>query len=647
MRSLLPIALLIVSFGGCSDQPDNQQPTTDNGIEQRTWSIIEAQDHRDTKRLVELLSDTSAAIRARAALAFASVGDSAAAPALLKALSDNDPAVRANAAFAFGFCGDSLTVHQLIERFSPEENATVRGRIAEAAGRCGRKAGADLLLRRSLSTKADSLGVLRGLFFATATASTDTSHVRYALSLFTAKDAELDESALQVCARSKADLVKPFAKRLLEIAKTMPDSGCTEMRLPLLASLGKTGNGEALIRLKESLTNDPDPRIRVMALRGIARFDEPKKNEDIWAALTDTSGMVRDIAVEQMLTLKELPDGQDLWNMAQEHYDYSVKIPLYGLVMKTADADTRRACRLLLKSIAEQGELGSYLNAALIRSRLLDPEGNPAADIAEPLLTKAVTAQEKLAAFESAFAYYGHKTTPQIELLQRVFTPPCDAGLVSSACEKLVEEEPNYIALVLKDNAISSARSILHPIRDLEALQLLNAAIAKRDGKPAAKHSSPAHNHPIDRACLASFVSGRHYRIVTSQGDIILALEPDAAPGSCAAFDSLVTAGYYNGKYFHRVVPDFVAQGGCPRGDGYGGIPWTLRTEIGLEGFTTGAVGLASAGKDTESCQFFIMLADAPHLDGRYTRFAHVLNGMEVAWKLRVGDVMKSVERID
>ena len=123
-----------------------------------------------------------------------------------------DPTVRANAAFAFGFCGDSLNVHQLIERFSPEENGAVRGRIAEAAGRCGRRAGADLLLRRSLSSKADSLGVLRGLFFATTTGSTDTSHVRFALSLYTANDAELDEAALQVAARSKAQLVKPFVK---------------------------------------------------------------------------------------------------------------------------------------------------------------------------------------------------------------------------------------------------------------------------------------------------------------------------------------------------------------------------------------------------------------------------------------------------
>lgn len=651
MKAFLLAALPALVLGSCSTSPNHAGPANTDQPEDRIWSIIDAQDHRDPKRLVELLADSSAVIRARAALAFASVGDSSAVPALLKALGDQDPSVRANAAFAFGFCGDSLNVHQLIERFSPEENPAVRGRIAEAAGRCGRKAGADLLLRRSLSTKADSLGVLRGLFFATTTGSTDTSHVRYALSLYTANDYELDEAALQVAARSKVDLVKPLADRLLDIAMTVPDSGGVELRLPLLIALSKTGNNDAFIRLQESLVNDTDPRMRAMALRGIGRFEEPKKNELIWNALKDTSGMVRDIAIEQMLTLKELPDGQDLWNMAQEHYDYAVKIPLYSLVMKHADADTRRTCRLLLASTYEQGDLGPYLNADLVKALWYE------SDTTRTIMrgnSPAVVRQAAMAAwlqhFDEALKYKEVSMTMRnqslADFLRTAFLSG-DAGLIASACERIDKESKEFLKSCLDKPLDFAARSALHPIRDLETIQLLDALCAKRDGYDPPKHASPPYNHAIDRARLATIKPGQQYRVTTSQGAIILALEPDAAPGSCAAFDSLVTAGYYNGKYFHRVVPDFVAQGGCPRGDGYGGMPWTLRTEIGLEGFTTGAVGLASAGKDTESCQFFIMLADAPHLDGRYTRFAHVVSGMDVAWRLRIGDVMTRAERMD
>jgi cyclophilin family peptidyl-prolyl cis-trans isomerase len=140
---------------------------------------------------------------------------------------------------------------------------------------------------------------------------------------------------------------------------------------------------------------------------------------------------------------------------------------------------------------------------------------------------------------------------------------------------------------------------------------------------------------------------GQQYRISTSKGEIIIATDVDECPGSSLAFDSLVTEGYYNGKAFHRMVPDFVVQGGCPRGDGYGGMPWTLRTEIGRTPFTAGSVGLASAGRDTESCQFFITHIATPHLDGRYTRFGEVVEGMDVVYRLTVGDVMQRVERVD
>lgn len=657
MRALIPVllrtavaacagGLLLAACGGPSNKPEAPVPTPDSAA----WWVIDAQDRRDTRTLLSFLNDTTAHLRARAALAFASVGDSAAVPALLRALGDTDPAVRANAAFAFGFCGDSTNVHRLVERYSPEENPAVRGRIAEAIGRCGRKAGADLLLRRSLSARADTLGVLRGLFFATTTGSTGTGHVRHALSLYAANDPELDEAALQVAARSSADLLKPVAKRLLDIAMTVPDSGGIELRLPLLIALGKTADNDAFIRLEESLVNDPDPRIRTMALRGIARFEEPRKNEFILNALKDTSGMVRDLAVEELLRLKELPDAQTLWAMAQEHFDHAVKLPLYGLVMRTADAGTRSMCRMLLASMAKQ-DLGPYLNAALVKARWYDSDtvrlimrGGGA-----PVVRQAAM-ETWLAHFDEALKYK-EITKAMRDLTHATFMREAitsgDPGIVASACERILKEDPAYLRDLLDAKTESTTRAALHPIRDLETIQLVDAAIAKRDGLPAPKHAAPPFNHPVDPAWYAGHQPGQRYRITTSRGEILLALEPDVAPGSCAAFDSLVTAGFYNGKYFHRVVPDFVAQGGCPRGDGFGGMPWTLRTEVGLEGFTTGAVGLASAGKDTESCQFFIMLADAPHLDGRYTRFAHVVRGMEVAWRLRVGDVMERVQRVE
>jgi cyclophilin family peptidyl-prolyl cis-trans isomerase len=326
--------------------------------------------------------------------------------------------------------------------------------------------------------------------------------------------------------------------------------------------------------------------------------------------------------------------------------DYSIKLPLYGMAMKHGSPETQLVCRSLMESLSHQ-DLGPYLNAALVKAHYADR------DTARYIMVGDQPAVVRQAAFETWLDHFNENLkTKEVSQTMRdeshmTFMREAllsgDAGLVAAALERLQEEGPDYLRKCLDAGTVQRVRSTLHPIRDLETLQYLDQAIAKRDGLPAPAHKSLPFNHPIDLARLRTLKQGQQYRITTTKGGIILALEPEIAPGSCVAFDSLVTAGYYNGKAFHRVIPNFVAQGGCPRGDGYGGMPWTLRTEIGPP---EGAVGLASAGHDTESCQFFIMTAAAPHLDGRYTRFAHVVSGMEVAKKLQVGDVIAGVERM-
>ena len=131
---------------------------------------------------------------------------------------------------------------------------------------------------------------------------------------------------------------------------------------------------------------------------------------------------------------------------------------------------------------------------------------------------------------------------------------------------------------------------------------------------------------------------GQRVRLTTTQGTIELELKVVEAPGAVASFVSLVRQHFYDGLYFHRVVPNFVAQGGDPRGDGSGSTPYTLRSELAQLTYGAGAVGLASAGKDTESCQFFITHLPTPHLDGRYPIFAQVVSGLDVVQRLDIGD---------
>jgi peptidyl-prolyl cis-trans isomerase B (cyclophilin B) len=137
--------------------------------------------------------------------------------------------------------------------------------------------------------------------------------------------------------------------------------------------------------------------------------------------------------------------------------------------------------------------------------------------------------------------------------------------------------------------------------------------------------------------------------IKTEKGDITLELYPNEAPGTVANFEKLANSGFYDGLTFHRVIPDFVIQGGDPNGDGTGGPGYTIKceTEGNPHKHGTGALSMAHAGKDTGGSQFFITHSPQPHLDGVHTVFGQVIDGMDVVYKIRQGDVMTKVTVTD
>ena len=138
--------------------------------------------------------------------------------------------------------------------------------------------------------------------------------------------------------------------------------------------------------------------------------------------------------------------------------------------------------------------------------------------------------------------------------------------------------------------------------------------------------------------------------IETDRGPIVMELDPSLAPNTVNNFVSLARDGYYDGLTFHRVVPEFVIQGGDPEGSGRGGPGYKFADEPVKGEYTLGAVAMANAGPDTNGSQFFICIDDCTRkLDKLYNLFGHVTSGIEVAQATAVGDVMKSVvvEEID
>ena len=123
-------------------------------------------------------------------------------------------------------------------------------------------------------------------------------------------------------------------------------------------------------------------------------------------------------------------------------------------------------------------------------------------------------------------------------------------------------------------------------------------------------------------------------------------LYPDAAPGTVANFEKLANEGYYNGLTFHRVIPGFVSQGGCPHGTGTGGPGYTINCETEGNPYKheVGSFSMAHAGRNTGGSQFFIVHEPQPHLNGVHTVFGKVTSGMDTVLKMKNGDVMEKVE---
>ena len=139
-------------------------------------------------------------------------------------------------------------------------------------------------------------------------------------------------------------------------------------------------------------------------------------------------------------------------------------------------------------------------------------------------------------------------------------------------------------------------------------------------------------------------------KITMANGEVIpFELYPEHAPKTVENFVKLINDKFYDGLTFHRVIPHFVSQGGCPRGNGTGELSYTIKCETAGNPLkhVVGAMSMAHRGKDTGSCQFFIVHDPQPHLDGVHTVFGQVTDNMKAVRAMRNGDVMAKVEIVD
>ena len=145
----------------------------------------------------------------------------------------------------------------------------------------------------------------------------------------------------------------------------------------------------------------------------------------------------------------------------------------------------------------------------------------------------------------------------------------------------------------------------------------------------------------------------KYAKITTNKGDIVIKLTPETTKNTIANFATLANDGFYNDLNFHRVIPNFMAQGGCPQKTGTGGPEWAIEceTHLGAQQHRVGSISMAHAGKDTGGSQFFICFVPCPHLDGGHTVFGNIdvndEKSFEVLENIRQEDTIEKIEILE
>ncbi|GCC51202.1 hypothetical protein SanaruYs_14220 [Chryseotalea sanaruensis] len=632
MKKLI-LVLPILIFAFCTSQQEKNNKFSDNIL----VSISNLQDRRKVDSLILFLENKNPLYRKEACLAFGSIQDSLAISTLGKVLKqDEDEYVRAAAAFAIGQTPGKQSENVLPESLASEQSPLVLREVLEGTGKVLSKQNTNVLSGYVSNDSIVLTGKVWGLYRLALRGIITDDVVNAAYENLSSDYESVRLAAAHFFGRAN---IPNFTDDKGSLIKAASDNHVL-IRIAATSALRNLKTDESLLTLQNNV-NDEDVRVRVSALRALRSFLYEKVESLLLTALNDSSAQVSVAAAEALINFAPTVASGKILEAATKSPQWRVQSTLFSTAVALAPKDfpfetikqTYKRSNNIYHKAALLNVLGrSSSNLEFILTELNKTESPIILSAAASALSTANNAGDFsvdqkpafLAAYEQAIG-------------------KGDAAVIGIVAQVLGDSTKQYKSLIKDISFLKEAKAKLSLPKDNESLQPLEAAIAYLEGGKAVEVKNEF-NHPIDWTLVKEIKSNQKVYIKTSKGEIILTLLVDEAPGSVANFVALAKQQYFNNKTFHRVVPNFVIQGGCNRGDGYGSEDYSIRSEFTTRRYKEGSVGMASAGKDTEGTQWFITHSPTPHLDGRYTIFAEVESGMEVVHAIEVGDVILSVD---
>ncbi len=604
-------------------------------------------------------------------------------------LEDDDAQVRERAALAIGRIGGKEGVSLIFDLISTDPSIDVASTAAFAIGLTGEKQYSAKLLDIAfdLPGRVAAQAVLSAGRLADSSMKSEQLQLE---SYFSHPSPEVRESGCYAVYLCNAKLA---AAKMLDLFNIEPDD---DVKIAALYSLARLGIGQAET-IFEDFLSDADPFVRSIAVRGLSFATSDESTHLLAIAANDSDPGVAASAIAALGKRKNGEAQKQLIKKLGLAENPKIIVTLFeALRAQNNDGAIDAAYQII-----ESNPLNYIISAAVLY--LAEFQKDRAVDLIDSLMR--IEDQYLKVSCAEAYGMVGRNTV--VPRLSKLFIDP-NSSVRMAAFNSLMEVDKDnqdyYIGQALTDadyvvmgNAISKIgelklaqylpklleisagskeinidvrRSLveaagtflkINPRDSLAKELLLNGAIdqdyvVRRDAAGVYKNilgeeRSEIVRQPFTRIgegkleeAFEKYQSNPHATIFTNRGQIDIELYFNVAPLTVLNFMQLAEDGFYDGLRFHRVVPNFVAQGGDPRGDGWGGPDYFMRCEYSSQAYKRGTVGIATSGKDTGGSQFFITLSPQPHLEARYTVFGQVLSGMQFVDDIVIGDIIEKIE---
>lgn len=622
--------------------------------------IIDLQDQQDIQALYTYFNSENPTYRYLAVTAFGSIKNKESADSLIRMLQDPVLQVRASAAYVLGQSGNSKIVDRLIISFRGKDSFDVNNiynaNILEAVGKLGTATDLKNIVSVKTYRSTDTmllLGQARAIYRMALRDIVSEEGTSRMVDLLNNNQVPNDVQLIAAHYLSKAKNIKfePYSIRLSDIYTREKEK---EIKLPLALALGNSKDTLLLPLIKKSLREESDFMIKINLIKALANFPYLNVKDALLPELKNENLFVASEAARVFLKNGEVYDVPLYASYDTVTTPWQVRASMNGAVLAhTALYYTRYKSAFserIVKNIKEAES--SYAKAAYIEALSKDPFNyqlvgqqyhNEKEQIVKIAALEGLGDILKNPLFFKAFGNNYGRVKAEILGYFVAGINSGDVGQIATAATLLQDPKLVWKEWIKDLDFMTIALGKLQLPQDIETYNALGSCISYFEGKNYT-NKIPDYNTPIDWSIISSITDSSIVAVKTTQGLIRIQLLRKTAPGSVVNFVNLVNKKYYNGKAFHRVVPNFVIQTGCSRGDGFGSEPYSIRSELPQIYYNKGGyVGMASAGNHTESTQWFITLTATPHLDGNYTIFGKVIEGMDVVEKINQNDKINDI----